>query len=369
MKVLVSVHVIWWNASAYYAITVAEALVRRGHEVIVIAHSSTPAFKHARAKNLKTIGDLNLMRKDPYSLIRNVKKLRSLIETEQLDIINPHRPEDHLLLAAANLHQRNPARLVRTVTDVRVPKGNLFNKILHRRFTDGIIYCAEACKTRYHRGFSLDNLPEKVVYSALDVGQFIEGDWKTDNRLLALTSPRIGILARLTHHKGHRTLLEAAVMIRKEIPSATFLVVGKEEDLKIPELQEYALRLGIDDAFVFTGRLDDPRPAIAACDIGVVASHLSEVISRAAQEFFSFGVPVVATRVNVLPEMVEDEVNGILIQPKDATALASAILTLAADEEKRREMGQRAADFAQKRHDLKVLGERTETFFQDVLKD
>ncbi len=369
MKILVSVHVIWWNASAYYAITAAEALARRGHEVIVIAHSSTPAFKHARSRNLRTIGDLNLMRKGPYSLIRNIKKLRSLIETEQFDIINPHRPEDHFLLAAANIYQRNPAKLVRTVTDVRVPKGNLFNKILHRKFTNGIIYCAEACKARYHRGFSLDSLPEKVVYSALDVEQFIKGDWKTDNRFLARTSPRIGIMARLTHHKGHRTLIEAAAMIHKEIPSASFIVVGKEEELKIPELQEYARRLGIEDAFVFTGRLDDPRPAIAACDIGVVASHLSEVISRAAQEFFAFGVPVVATRVNVLPEMVEDGVNGILIQPKDATTLASAILTLAADEEKRREMGRRAADFAHKRHDLSVLGEQTETFFQDVLKD
>ena len=91
----------------------------------------------------------------------------------------------------------------------------------------------------------------------------------------------------------------------------------KEEEIKISELQELAQKFGLADSFIFTGWLEDPRIALAVCDIGVVASTNSEVISRATQEFFAFGIPVIATRINVLPEMVQAGENGLLISPGD----------------------------------------------------
>ncbi|MBU1652666.1 glycosyltransferase, partial [bacterium] len=159
-------------------------------------------------------------------------------------------------------------------------------------------------------------------------------------------------------------LIESAVKVLEKHPKATFLIIGKEEEVKVAELQEVAASLGVAEAFHFTGKLDDPRQAMSALDIGLITSTESEVISRAAQEFFALGRPVIATKVNVLPEMIDEGANGLLVDAGDADQLADAILRLAGSDEERMMMGERARTYAQKRHDLSILGRATETFFK-----
>ena len=368
MKILISANVIWWNASAYYAVTTAQALARRGHDVTVLAHRSTPAFEKANHLGLKVIGDFNLFCKNPISFLQNLNSLTNLLKTKNFDVINPHRPDDHFYLALANRATAKRAKFVRTVSDVRAPKANIFNKVLHEKWTNGLIYCARVCRDCYHEKFQLDHLREKVIYSGLDVENYTRGDWTVDNRFLRLPSPRIGIVARLSPNKGHRTLIEAAPTVLKAVNTASFLVVGKEEEISIAELEDYAGRLGVKDAFTFTGFLDDPRPAIAACNVGVVASLDSEVISRAAQEFFAFGVPVVASRLNVLPEMIDHGVNGLLVNPGSSEDLAEAILDLLRSQRRRQQMAEGAIASVKERFNLETLGRESEAFFQAVLE-
>lgn len=368
MKILVSVHVVWWNASAYYAVTSAQALARRGHDVTVLAHRSTPAYRKAESCGLRVVGTINLLRSDPVTFLENLIALGRLMHAQKFDVLNPHRPEDHFHLSLSRIRVSSPAKVIRSVSDVRAPHANVVNRMLHTKWTHGFIYCARACQERYHSVFGLDHLPEKVIYSALDVDEFTKDGWSKDSRFLKLPSPRIGIIARLSPNKGHRTLIEAAAIVRREIASASFLVVGKEEEVSISELQDYARRQGVEDAFTFAGLLDDPRPAIAACDLGVVASLDSEVISRAAQEFFALGIPVVASSVNVLPEMIDDGVNGFLVPPGNSAELAERIIRLIRSESLRKKMGQEAAAQARNRHNLNVFGLETEQFIDDVLK-
>lgn len=257
---------------------------------------------------------------------------------------------------------------MRTVSDIRVPSANVFNCWLHERQTDGMIYCARCCFDRYHHRFQLEQKPHSIIYSALDAAGYAQGDWKTGNPYLRLSSPRISSVARLSPNKGHRTLIEAAVSVLKEAPSASFIIAGKEEEVSIAELQDYASRRGVAKAFTFTDYLADPRPVLAACDIGVIASTESEVISRAAQEFFAFGVPVVASQINVLPEMVEDGVNGHLFAPGNAEMLAEKLLRLTKDPDLRRRFGEEALKRVRRVHDLRVQGEQTEALFDSVVK-
>lgn len=369
MKILISAHVVWWNASAYYAVTAAQALQRRGHDVTLLAHHFTPGYRQAKNRGLNVIGNINLLSKNPVSFVENMVSLADKIGVQDFDVFNPHRPEDHLFLALMKKRLSRAPVLIRTISDVRYPKGNVINRLLHERWTDAVIYCAECCFRRYISRFALAHLPQRVIYSALDVKSFSAGDWQGGNRFFELDAPRIVIVARLSPNKGHHTLIEAASRVLREIGAASFIVVGKEEEVKIADLQGQVRRLGMEEFFTFTGMLDDPRPAIAAADIGVVSSTDSEVISRATQEFFAFGVPVVASRVNVLPEMVEDGVNGILFEPGDAAGLAEGILRLAGSERLHQACSRRAYQRALEVHDLDVLGEQTEEFFLQVLHD
>jgi glycosyltransferase involved in cell wall biosynthesis len=335
-----------------------------------LAHESIPAYQQAVQRGLHVIGDINLRELSPLSLTRNQTKLRRLLLNEGFDLLNPHRPEDHSHLALANRLTGRKARLVRTVSDVRFPAKNAINRRLHEKYTDGLIYCARCCLDRYHQtDFHLDQLSETVILSALDVEAFRSGDWNLDLSYKAAESPRIGLVARLSPNKGHRTLIEAAVLVLREIPQARFLIIGQEEEVSVPSLKTFAKGLGVEEAFTFTGRLNDPRPAMAACDIGVIASTESEVISRSAQEFFALGIPVIATTVNVLPEMVTPGVNGFLFKPADSGALARAILDLAGSSELRSKLGEGALHSARTAHDLEVLGRKTEEFFSSVFQD
>jgi glycosyltransferase involved in cell wall biosynthesis len=363
MKLLISANVVWWNASAYHAVTTAQALAARGHDVTFLAHHSTPAFEESQNRGLRTVGDFNFLAKNPLDLLGLKRSLRRFLEMERFDLINPHRPEDHFWLARANQRVAHRAKLVRTVSDVRIPSSNILNRILHEKWTAGLLYCAECCRRRYHQGQHLFDKPEAIIYSALNVEAFRRGNWQEDNPFLIFPAPRLAIIARLSPNKGHRTVLEATAVVRREIPTATFIIAGKEEEVKVADLREYTQHLQIEDGVHFAGYLGDPRPLIAATDVGIIASTDSEVISRAAQEFFAFGVPVVASRVNVLPEMVEEGVNGLLFSPGNAAELAAALLTLIKDEDLRSRCGERALACAKERHDLRVLGERTEEFF------
>jgi glycosyltransferase involved in cell wall biosynthesis len=369
VKILISAHAVWWNASIYYAVTAAQALVRRGHEVTFIAHDSIPAYQQAKKRGLRVIGDMNLSELSPVSLMRNQTRLRQLLLEERFDLLNPHRPEDHSHLALANRLTGRQAKLVRTISDVRYPANNAFNRRLHERYTDGLIFCARCCQDRYRQtNFRLSKLPQAVIHSALDVDAFRSGDWKQDQSYRNLGYPCIGLVARLSPNKGHRTLIEAAVLVLREFPQARFLIIGQEEEISVASLKAYAREQRVEEAFIFTGRLEDPRPALAACDIGVIASTASEVISRAAQEFFALGIPVIATTVNVLPEMVTPGVNGFLFNPGDSAALARALLDLAGSSDLRVRLGEGALQSARTTHDLSVLGRKTEEFFSSVLQ-
>ncbi|HEX7342983.1 MAG TPA: glycosyltransferase family 4 protein, partial [bacterium] len=357
-----------WNASAYYAVTTAQALSARGHDVTVLAHQSTPGSQQAQDRGLRVEGEFQLLSRNPVKVWAIQRKLRAWLEREKFDLINPHRPEDHFHLALANRRSRRRAALVRTVSDVRIPAANIFNHLLHQKWTDGLIYCAECCRSRYHQGLKLEGISERVLYSALDVEAYRSGDWKRGNRYADLPSPRFSMLARLSPNKGHRNLIEAAAMVLRELPTATFIVAGKEEEVSIAELREYARHHGVEKSFIFAGHLENPRQAIAVSDVGIIASTESEVISRAAQEFFAFGVPVIASRVNVLPEMIEDGLNGLLFESGDSAGLARAALRLAKDSDLRGRMGSEALKKAQERHDLSVLGQATEDFFSRILQ-
>ncbi len=365
LNVLVCATVRWWNASAYYAVTAAEALRLRGHQVTFLAPYATPAFVQAEKRGLRTVGDINPAQKNPLSFLRQLGSLYRLLSEEHFDVVNPHRPEDHFALGLALRRLLDPPILIRTVSDVRTPRNNPFNRTLHTAWTDGMIYCARAIRDRYREALGLQRLPEAVIYSALDIAAYRDGG-EEDHPFLAHSEPRIGIVARLSPNKGHRTFLEAAAVVHKEIPRATFLIVGKEEEVKISDLKKYAEDLDIGDSIVFTGYIERPETAVAACDVGVIASTDSEVISRAAQEFMACGKPVIASKVNVLPEMIRHGESGFLFEPGDARQLASFLITLCRDAQLREAMGRRAAELARKFHDLEVFGLMTERFFRSV---
>ena len=157
--------------------------------------------------------------------------------------------------------------------------------------------------------------------------------------------------------------------MRFRFPQARFLIVGDAAptaaDYK-DDLKRHAARLGIADRVVFTGfRIDIPK-VLAEVSISVLPS-LSEGLSNTLLESQAAGVPVVATSVGGNPEVVEDRVTGLLVQPGDAEALAHAICHLIENPETARRYGQAGKQRVAEHFDVDRMVKQTQQHYLELL--
>jgi glycosyltransferase involved in cell wall biosynthesis len=154
-------------------------------------------------------------------------------------------------------------------------------------------------------------------------------------------------VGNLNPQKGHEILIRAAAFARRTRPEIKVLVAGAAH----PTHREYEeglhrlagqLDLQIGRDVVFAGALSDVRPALAAADVFVLASvPRSEGAPTAIGEAMMMELPVVATDVGAVREVVDDGQTGYVVPPLDAQALAGAILRILGDHEARAVFGTR----------------------------
>ena len=210
--------------------------------------------------------------------------------------------------------------------------------------TDAVVASAKSVKDFYINQVAADPAKVEVVYNAVDWSQ-LQTTMGRDECRDAVGIPRnaiaAGIIARLTEQKAHRVLFEALAQHRA-LESLHLLVVGDGELRE--ELQRRAETLGIQSRVHFAGARRDLGNVLAAIDFFTMPSlweglPLSLVLAMGA------GVPVIATRVAGIPEVVQHDVSGLLVEPGDSAGLAQAMARLVADSELRRSLGERARAF------------------------
>jgi glycosyltransferase involved in cell wall biosynthesis len=140
--------------------------------------------------------------------------------------------------------------------------------------------------------------------------------------------------------KGIPQLLEAAQIVLRERPDTHFAVVGNGSGET--EFRRRAESMGISRSITWTGLLQNPMQegVYAASDVFCLASQWQEAFGWVLAEAMAFEKPVVATAVGGIPEVVEDQVTGLLVRPaNDSAELARKLLRLLNDAELRRQMG------------------------------
>jgi glycosyltransferase involved in cell wall biosynthesis len=148
--------------------------------------------------------------------------------------------------------------------------------------------------------------------------------------------------------KGHAVFIDAALLIKKRVEGARFLIIGdaspkeRGEKIYLESLRERIRDLGLADSIVFTGFRDDILSAIAALDVLVAPSvviktgihNIAEGFGRVAIEAMAAGVPVVASYTGGLKEIIESGVSGILVPANDSAAIAEGVVSLLKDPHK-----------------------------------
>jgi glycosyltransferase involved in cell wall biosynthesis len=176
----------------------------------------------------------------------------------------------------------------------------------------------------------------------------------------------ITVIANLHPYKGHVDLLEALGEVQGRLPPKwTVIAAGRDTLGQRTICEDLAKRLGIDEHLRFVGQRDDIPTLLAASELHIHPSH-QEALPNSIIEAMAASLPVIATRVGGVPELIEDGVNGLLVDPHAPSALAGAILTLASDAERRRTMGEHSAAKVRQQFTLERSVERYEQLYTRV---
>lgn len=177
--------------------------------------------------------------------------------------------------------------------------------------------------------------------------------------------PVVGCVTRFHAAKGVEYLVEAFAPILDRFPDARLMLVG--EGPGQPALERRATELGVADRVIFTGFRRDVEEHYALFTVSAVPS-VEEGFGNVAVESMAMGVPVVASELGGLPEIVGHGENGLLVPPADPAALAEALLSILEDPARRARMAeaarQRSRDFS-----MASYVERLEALYRSVLSD
>ena len=209
-----------------------------------------------------------------------------------------------------------------------------------------VIICNSCAVAR--RFLKKGTIPDKVrvVYNGVDTERFspaISPDKFRREFGIGENELIVGIASRFDKRKGHEDFFKAAKEIIRVEKNVRFLVVGgavfDNHEEREQYLRDRAKSLDLKDRVIFSGFRQDMPEVYAAIDIFVLPS-LQEACARVLLEAMASGKPVIATSLGGNPEIVVDEVTGILVPAKDARALAQAMLRLIREPDTARQMGE-----------------------------
>ncbi|MBI1877688.1 MAG: glycosyltransferase family 4 protein [Chloroflexi bacterium] len=185
---------------------------------------------------------------------------------------------------------------------------------------------------------------------------------------LSPTSVVIGMAARMTREKGHTILLQALAQLYERIEGRVEVLLLGEGAL-LTELKTHSLQLGLGQMVKFTGRLpnEEALRTMSVCNIITLPSEI-EGLPYAITEAMSLGKPVVTTTVGGIPEQVVHGETGLLVPPRDSTALAEALWHMIANPELRQQMGRKAYQRYQTLFTFERMLHEHEALYQALLR-
>jgi len=297
---------------------------------------------------------------DVPSLVRRISPINDVralfVLFRHIRKIEPHIVHTHT--SKAGILGRLAAWMARVSIIVHTPHGHVFyghfgrllsgiflrmEKLLGRITHHHIALTPEECNDYLSLRVSKSN-NTTVIHSGVDVHRFIEGAKQRIKKRKELGIPAdslvIGYVGWLIPIKGVSYLVKAMAEVIRRHPNSVLVVVGKgdekgEEEVKLSKQVE---NLGIVDNVRFLGWRPDVDEIMGSFDIFVLPS-LNEGMGRVLVEAMATGLPIVASRVGGIPDLVKDGKNGLLVPPADASVLEKAISTLLVDKTKRKRMG------------------------------
>lgn len=328
---------------------------------ILVCPSDCSLFSEAQNKGIEVIpmelpGDFSPV-KDFWAVLN----LRRILRRVKPDILHIHSAKAGLIGRSAVMPMRTRPKIVLTlhsfVFDERV--GTRKRGIVRRierslaGSTDRFIAVSRALKDQLVSEMGLDSDKIAVIHNGIQFSEVLPKP-KTETAL-------IGTVSRLAPQKGVDCFLQAAALVKKKFPEARFAVVGDGPFRE--SLEKLAGELGV--GVEFMGFRSDALSIVRSFDVFVLASTW-ETFGLTVVEAMSQRVPVVASRVGGIPEIIDGSTTGLLAEPGNAEDFAVKICSLLEDEESASRMALAGREFAAANFNSDRMVSETQALYQGL---
>jgi L-malate glycosyltransferase len=319
-----------WGGGETHVVELVEFLRKRGHEVVIAGRAGSLLKPHIELPFLNSIDFITAMR------------LRSRLKKVAFDIVHAHVARDYTIVAAAAWGIPKP-KIVFTRHLLHPVRPHFF----YRRVDAWIAPTSQILKT-------LEPLAPKaavVIPNWVDVEKFVY-------RPHALHTPiTIGLPGQISPHKGHDDAIEA---IRQLGGNFRLLIAGKGEASYENALRKRSAGLPVE----FLGFVSLAE-FLQKADIVIVPSW-EEPFGIVLLEAMAAGVSVIATSRGGPLDIISSPDEGALVPPRDSRALANAIQSLAADDQRRAAIIRNARERVEKHFDMRTIVPRIEDLYREL---
>ncbi len=338
----------------------AKYLVKKGHKAVVVSNGGE------LVKELELLGaihyQLPVHEKSFFTMARMVPKLAEIINKEQIDIIHAR---SRVPAWIAYFASRKTNRVFIT-TCHGYYKKHYFSKVMGwgRR----VIVLSNVIARHMIDDFGVAHERLRLIPRSVDLDRFkyTSPDTKRKKEF------NVGIIGRLTPIKGHLHFIKAMAYVARSVPRLKIWIVGDAPGSKEAykeQIQVLTKRLGLWHCTQFLGNQRDIPAILAHLDLLVLATTTHEAFGRVIIEAQACGVPVVASRVGGVIDIIDDEKTGLLVPPADPQSIAQSAIKIFKDVELSRTLAENAYKKVKEKYNIGLMTENTIDVYKEARSD
>lgn len=338
----------------------AKYLVKAGHKAVVVSNGGE------LVKELESFGAIHYQLpvhiKSIFTILKTVPKLAEIIKREQIDIVHAR--------------SRVPAWIAyfacRKTNTVFITTCHGYYKKHPFSFAMGwgrqVIVLSNVIARHMIEDFGVPRERIRLIPRSVDLEKFkyTSPDLKRKDEF------NVGIIGRLTPIKGHLHFVKAMAYAARSVPRLKVWIIGdapRSKEAYKEQVQVLVKRLGLWHCTQFLGNQRDIPAILAHLDLLVLATTSHEAFGRVIVEAQACGVPVVATRVGGVIDIIEDQKTGLLVGPGDPAGIAQSAIKIYKDIELSRTLAENAYKKVKEKYNIELMAENTIDVYKSALSN
>jgi len=271
-------------------------------------------------------------------------------------------------MAARRAGVRRIVCAMRNTIDDMPPRQRLVNRAL-TGWTSAVTVNAEAIRKGLVEQGGVPSAKIRTIYNGIYLNGLAEDssaqDLSPSDWPVRAGVPVVGMIARLSAQKDHRTFLEAARLVAQQKHETVFVLIG--DGPMRPAIEGWIQELGLAGKVHLLGERKEARQFLPLFTVCALASRY-EGCSNVIMEAMAAARPVVASDVGGNRELIVDGKTGLVVPPRDASALAQAILSLLQDPPRAGAMGLAGRERMQREFTMDAAAQRTRQLYEELMK-